>query len=280
MERPSSKNPSTIGLISDRVLARRSADLDWWAMRAGQAGRCTGRMINFTDLSKQYRGTTALDRVSFAVPEGSVTGFLGPNGAGKTTAMRILLGHSRPTSGTATVLGQPYSALANPGYQVGSLLDAGAQHPGRSGRESLRLSALMLGVPRSRVDEVLDLVGLTSAEGRRVFRAYSLGMRQRLGIAQALLGEPRVLVLDEPANGLDPQGIQWLRNLLRQLADNGCSVLLSSHLIHEVSQIADRVVVIGRGRILAQGTLAELDRGDGLEETFFRLTNAVDRSAA
>ncbi|MEV4177695.1 ATP-binding cassette domain-containing protein [Nonomuraea sp. NPDC049709] len=237
-------------------------------------------MIEFDHVSKFYKDVKALDDVSFAVEAGSITGFLGPNGAGKSTAMRILVGLSRPTSGSATVLGRPYTELRCPGSQVGALLDAGAQHPGRTGREILTLSAMTLGLPKSRVGEVLDLAGLTARESRRTVSGYSLGMRQRLGIAHALLGRPKVLVLDEPANGLDPQGIRWMRELLRSLADSGHAVLLSSHLLNEVERVADRIVLIGCGRILAQGTVDELGRGRDLEQTFLELTANADRSAA
>ena len=237
-------------------------------------------MIEFKDLSKSYRGVRALAGITFTVRPGTVTGFLGPNGAGKSTALRILVGLSRATSGSATVLGRPYGDLANPATQVGSLLDAGAQHPGRTGRETLLLGARTLGLPTARVDEVLETVGLSGREARRTIRGYSLGMRQRLGIGHALLGRPGVLVLDEPANGLDPQGIQWMRGLLRRLAEEGTTVLLSSHLLHEVEQIADRIVMIGNGRILTQGTVAELSRGGSLEDTFLELTATTDRSAA
>ncbi|GAA3234482.1 ABC transporter ATP-binding protein [Nonomuraea helvata] len=237
-------------------------------------------MIEFQHVSKAYREVKALDDVSFTVRRGTVTGFLGPNGAGKSTALRILAGLCRPTSGTATVLGRPYAKLERPGFEVGTVLDAGAQHPGRSGREVLTLGAMLLGLPKSRVDEVLRLVGLTGKEGGRAVGGYSLGMRQRLGIAHALLGRPRALILDEPANGLDPQGIQWMRGLLRDLAAEGCAVLLSSHLLHEVEQVADHIVMIGRGRVLAQGTVAELSRGRGLEQTFLELTANADRSAS
>ncbi|MEV6153722.1 ABC transporter ATP-binding protein [Nonomuraea sp. NPDC052129] len=237
-------------------------------------------MIEFNHVSKFYKDVKALDDVSFTVEAGSVTGFLGPNGAGKSTAMRILAGLSRPTSGSATVLGQAYSELDCPGSQVGVLLDAAAQHPGRTGREILTLSAMLLGLPKSRVGEVLDLVGLAAKESRRTVGGYSLGMRQRLGIAHALLGRPKVLILDEPANGLDPQGIQWIRGLLRNLADSGRAVLLSSHLLHEVERVADHIVMIGRGRVLAQGTVDELGRGRDLEQTFLELTANADRSAA
>ncbi|MEW9547336.1 ABC transporter ATP-binding protein [Nonomuraea sp. NPDC050783] len=237
-------------------------------------------MIEFRCVSKTYRKVRALDDVSFTVGAGSVTGFLGPNGAGKSTALRILAGLSRPDSGSATVLGRPYRELGCPGRWVGTLLDAGALHPGRTGREVLTLGAMLLGLPKTRVDEVLELVGLTAKEGGRAVGGYSLGMRQRLGVGHALLGRPRVLVLDEPVNGLDPQGIQWMRGLLRALADSGCAVLLSSHLLHEVEQVADHVVLIGRGRVLAQGTLAEVGGDMGLEQAFLRLTADTARSAA
>ncbi|WP_214317855.1 ABC transporter ATP-binding protein [Nonomuraea sediminis] len=237
-------------------------------------------MIEFDHVSKFYKDVKALDDVSFTVEAGSVTGFLGPNGAGKSTAIRILAGLSRPTSGSATVLGRPYIELDCPGSLVGLLLDAGAQHPGRTGREILTLSAILLGLPRSRVGEVLDMVGLTARESRQTVGGYSLGMRQRLGLAHALLGRPEVLILDEPANGLDPQGIRWMRELLRGLADSGHAVLLSSHLLHEVERVADRIVMIGRGRILAQGTVDELGQGRDLEQVFLELTANADRSAA
>ena len=237
-------------------------------------------MIEFNDVSKHYRGVTALDHVSFTVRPGSITGFLGPNGAGKSTALRILTGLSRADSGTATVLGQPYVDLDNPASQVGSLLDAAALHPGRTGRETLMLGALTMGLPSARCDEVLDMAGLSGRESRRTVRGYSLGMRQRLGIAHALLGNPRVLILDEPANGLDPQGIQWMRGVLRRLADDGVTILLSSHLLHEVEQVADQIVMIGHSRILTQGTVQELSQGRSLEDTFLDLTATADRSAA
>jgi ABC-2 type transport system ATP-binding protein len=237
-------------------------------------------MISFEHVTKRYRATTALDDVSFAVPPGSVTGFLGPNGAGKSTAMRILLGLSRPTSGTATVLGRRYVDLDNPAWSVGSLLDASAVHPGRSGRETLAVAAQTIGVPAARVGDVLDLVGLTAAEARRPVGGWSLGMRQRLGIAVALLGRPRALVLDEPTNGLDPQGIGWLRGLLRAMADDGAAVLLSSHHLHETARVVDRIVVVGHGRVLADGPLSSFGSVTDLEERYFALTTSTDRSAA
>ncbi|MFC7360499.1 ABC transporter ATP-binding protein [Nocardioides astragali] len=219
-------------------------------------------MITIENLTKRYGGFTAVDDISFRVRPGSVVGFLGPNGAGKSTAMRMMTGLTPATSGRATILGQPYRELHNPGRQVGVMLDASAQHPGRTGREVLRVAAISVGVSRSRVEDVLALVGLTDEEAGRRVRNYSLGMRQRLGIAAALIGEPQVLILDEPANGLDPQGIHWMRGLLRRFADGGGTVLLSSHLLHEVQIVADDLVMIGRGRIVAMGTKEELlERG-------------------
>ena len=215
-------------------------------------------MITVENLTKRYGGFTAVDDISFEVRPGSVVGFLGPNGAGKSTAMRMMTGLTPPTSGRATLLGQTYRELHNPGRQVGVMLDASAQHPGRTGREVLRVAAVSIGVSKARVDEVLALVGLTEEEAGRRVRNYSLGMRQRLGIAAALLGEPQVLILDEPANGLDPQGIHWMRGLLRNFADGGGTVLLSSHLLHEVQIVADDLVMIGRGRIVAMGSKEEL----------------------
>ncbi|NNM47443.1 ABC transporter ATP-binding protein [Knoellia koreensis] len=220
-------------------------------------------MISVNSLTKRYGAVTAVDDVSFEVKPGQVTGFLGPNGAGKSTTMRILCGLTPATSGTATVLGRPYAALPNPGRHVGVLLDASAQHAGRTGREVLNLGATLMGIDRSRVDEMLSVVGLTDKESNRRIRNYSLGMRQRLGIAHALLGDPQVLVLDEPANGLDPAGIRWMRSLLRGFADEGGTVLLSSHLLNEIERVADDIIVIGRGRIVAQGTKDELLRGAG-----------------
>ena len=215
-------------------------------------------MILIDSLTMKYGGFTALDDVSFASEPGRVTGFLGPNGAGKSTTMRIMVGLTKPTSGRATVAGRRYADLPNPGREVGVLLDASAQHAGRTGREILTIAARTMGVPGRRVDEMLDLVSLTPTEAGRRVRNYSLGMRQRLGIATALIGDPHVLILDEPANGLDPAGIRWMRDLLRGYADQGGTVLLSSHLLHEIEVIADDLIVIGNGRIVAQGTKAEL----------------------
>jgi ABC-2 type transport system ATP-binding protein len=220
-------------------------------------------MITVDRLTKRYGPFTAVDDISFEVQPGQVTGFLGPNGAGKSTAMRIMAGLTPATSGTATVLGRAYGHLPNPGRHVGVLLDASAQHAGRTGREVLSLGALLMGVDRSRVDEMIDLVGLTDKEAARRVRNYSLGMRQRLGIAHALLGDPEVLILDEPANGLDPAGIRWMRDLLRGYAKRGGTVLLSSHLLNEIERIADDIIVIGQGRIVAHGSKDELLSGVG-----------------
>jgi ABC-2 type transport system ATP-binding protein len=215
-------------------------------------------MITVEGLTKKYAGFTAVDNVSFVCRPGAVTGFLGPNGAGKTTTMRIMAGLTPPTAGTTLVSGVEYRQIPNPGTQVGVLLDASAQHAGRTGREILAISAATMGLPSSRIDEMLELVSLTPAEAKRRVKNYSLGMRQRLGIANALLGDPKILILDEPANGLDPAGIHWMRSLLREYANRGGTVLLSSHLLHEIEVIADEIIVIGNGRIVAQGTKAEL----------------------
>ena len=221
-------------------------------------------MITVESLTKTYgRGHKAVDDVSFTAATGRVTGFLGPNGAGKSTTMRIVVGLTPATSGTATVDGRRFVDLPNPGTEVGVLLDASAQHAGRTGREILTLAQRTMGLPRTRVQEMLDLVSLTASEADRRVRDYSLGMRQRLGIGTALLGDPQVLILDEPANGLDPAGIRWMRDLLRGFADGGGTVLLSSHLLHEIEVIADDLVVIGHGRIVAQGTKSELLAGAG-----------------
>ncbi|MEL7974433.1 ATP-binding cassette domain-containing protein [Isoptericola sp. F-RaC21] len=220
-------------------------------------------MITIEALTKRYRGVTAVDDVTFTARPGRVTGFLGPNGAGKSTTLRMLTGLGEPTSGSARVLGRRYADLPNPGLDVGVLLDASAQHGGRTGLETLTLAQRTLGLPARRVDAVLDLVSLTRAEAHRRVRDYSLGMRQRLGVATALVGEPQVLVLDEPANGLDPAGIRWMRDLLRSFADDGGTVLLSSHLLAEIQMIADDIVVIGNGRVVAQGTQDELLAGHG-----------------
>jgi len=215
-------------------------------------------MIDITALTRTYGGLRAVDDVTFSARPGRVTGFLGPNGAGKSTTMRVMVGLTPPTSGSATVLGRRHADLPNPGREVGVLLDASAQHAGRTGRETLKVAARTMGLPMSTVDDMLDTVSLTPKEAERRVKNYSLGMRQRLGIATALLGDPEVLILDEPANGLDPAGIRWMRDLLRGFANKGGTVLLSSHLLHEIEVIADDLVVIGQGRIVAQGTKDEL----------------------
>lgn len=220
-------------------------------------------MIVVDRLTKRYGRQLAVDRASFRCEPGTVTGFLGPNGAGKSTTMRMICGLTPPTAGTATIGDLPYRRIGNPGRQVGVLLDASAAHQGRTGRETLVLAAHLLGVPRHRVEELLAQVGLSGAAAKQRVGGYSLGMRQRLGIAQALLGDPRVLILDEPANGLDPEGIVWMRGLLRDFADRGGTVLLSSHLLREVEAVADRLVMIGNGRIIAEGGKDELLAGGG-----------------
>lgn len=218
-------------------------------------------MITVEHLTKRYGSFTAVRDVSFTCRPGRVTGFLGPNGAGKTTAMRVMCGLSMPTTGRALIGGHHYRDLPNPAQHVGVLLDASAQHGGRTGREVLALSAKVIGLPSSRVDEMLAMVSLTSGEAERRVKNYSLGMRQRLGLAHALLGQPQVLVLDEPANGLDPAGIRWMRDLLKSYAAGGGTVLLSSHLLHEVEQIAEDLILIGQGTIVAQGTKEQLLSG-------------------
>src|SRR4051794_16887250 len=228
-----------------------------------ERGRHTGRrepavMIEAEELTKRRGGRAVVSDVTFSCEPGTVTGFLGPNGAGKTTTMRMLVGLSVPDSGQALLFGERYRDLPNPGRRVGILLDASAQHAGRRGREALAVSAQMMGVPAQRVDTLLELVGLDETVARRRVGQYSLGMRQRLGLAHALLGDPEVLILDEPANGLDPEGMRWMRGLLRGFADRGGTVLLSSHLLAEVEAVADRMIIIGGGRIRAQGTRAEL----------------------
>ena len=214
-------------------------------------------MIELAGLTKQYGARVAVDDLTVTVQPGRVTGFLGPNGSGKTTTMRCVLGLARPTSGTATVLGRPYRELAEPMRRVGALIDPRARHPGRTAYRHLLALAQSNRLPAARVDEVIELVGLESVADDRV-RGFSLGMGQRLGIAAALLGDPDVLLLDEPVNGLDPEGIRWVRELLRALADEGRTVLVSSHLMSEMEDTADHLVVLGRGRLLADVPMEEL----------------------
>jgi ABC-2 type transport system ATP-binding protein len=213
--------------------------------------------IEVSGLTKRFGEVLAVDDLSFTVDQGRIVGFLGPNGAGKTTTLRMLLGLINPTAGGSTILGRAFGELSDPVHSAGAVLDGGMLHPGRSGRNHLRSLARATGISPARVDELLQLVALSDAADRRA-GGYSLGMRQRLGLAAALLGDPQVLVLDEPANGLDPQGIRWLRDFLRSLAREGRAILVSSHVLAEVSQTADDVVVINRGRSVAQGTLTEL----------------------
>jgi ABC-2 type transport system ATP-binding protein len=215
-------------------------------------------VIEVESLTKRFGKTLAVDDLSFDVQPGAITGFLGPNGAGKSTTLRAVLGLVRPDRGRTTVLGVPYRELDRPLHRVGAVLEASDVHPGRSGRNHLRALAAAAGLPGSRVDEVLELVELGGAARRRA-GGYSLGMRQRLGLASALLGDPEVLVLDEPANGLDPQGIRWLRTFLRSLADEGRTILVSSHVLAEVAQTVDSVVIIHRGKLIRHATMAEVE---------------------
>jgi len=234
--------------------------------------------VSVNGLTKRFGGVTAVRDLSFDVTPG-VTGFLGPNGAGKTTTLRMLLGLVRPTAGTATIGGRRYADLTHPRRVVGALLDSIGFHPGRTARQHLLISASASGIATSRVAAVLDAVGLTSEQADRRVRGYSLGMRQRLGLAAALLGDPEVLVLDEPGNGLDPAGMAWLRRLLRELADDGRTIIVSSHVLAEVAQTVDQVVIVNEGALRYAGPLASLSGpGDTLEDAFLRLTDALERS--
>ncbi|RPK84277.1 putative ABC transporter ATP-binding protein YxlF [Streptomyces sp. ADI97-07] len=219
-------------------------------------------MIEAHELTKRYGDRKVVDRLSFVVRPGEVTGFLGPNGAGKSTTMRMIVGLDAPTSGSVTVNGRPYALHPAPLHEIGVLLDAKSVHPGRSAHSHLMALAHTHGIARSRVDEVIEVAGLTKVAGKRV-GAFSLGMGQRLGIAAALLGDPEIVMLDEPVNGLDPEGVLWVRNLLRSLADEGRAVMLSSHLMSEMALIADHLVIIGRGRLLADTSLSNFTRQAG-----------------
>ena len=234
-------------------------------------------MIEAQSLTKRYGGRTAVENVSFTCAPGTVTGFLGRNGAGKSTTLKMLCGLAAPTSGRASVYGIPFQHLPNPGCRVGVLLDASAQHRGRRGAEVLATSAQLIGAGSHRVEQMLELVGLDADAARKRVGQYSLGMRQRLGIANALIGDPQILILDEPANGLDPEGMRWMRDLLSDFARGGGTVLLSSHLLREVEAIADRLVVIAHGRIAAQGTLQELL--SDVPRTAVRPAGSHDRAA-
>jgi ABC-2 type transport system ATP-binding protein len=232
-------------------------------------------VVEARSLTKRFRDVVAVDNLTFSLRPGTITGFLGPNGAGKTTTLRMLLGLAEPTDGQAEVFGHRYVELDDPIRMVGAVLESNDFHPGCSGRDHLRTLALAGGVPAVRVGEVLALVELEEASRRRV-RTYSLGMRQRLGLAAALLGEPELLVLDEPANGLDPAGVHWLRGFLRRFADGGGTVLVSSHILAEAAQTVDHVLIIDRGRLVAAGRLDEVaDDGKNLEQVFLGLTGAT-----
>ncbi len=224
-------------------------------------------------LTKRFGPLTAVDRLSFTVPRGAITGFLGPNGAGKTTTLRMLLGLMTPSEGSALIDGRRYGDLPDPLHAVGAVLEASAAHPGRTARNHLRIHAMAGGAPPQRITRVLQLTGLADAADRRAGE-YSLGMRQRLGLATALLCDPEILILDEPANGLDPEGVRWLRQLLRGLAAEGRTVLMSSHILAEVAQTVDHVVIVDQGHLVAQAALADLSAGrdSGLEDAFLRLT--------
>jgi len=229
-------------------------------------------VVTVSSLTKRYGELAAVEDLTFSLDPGTVTGFLGPNGAGKSTTLRLLLGLAEPTAGQARVFGRRYRELDEPARRVGAVLESNDFHPGRSGRDHLRALALAAGIPPSRVDEVLGLVELAKVARRRV-GTYSLGMRQRLGLAGALLGDPELLVLDEPANGLDPAGIHWLRAFMRRFADQGGTVVMSSHVLAEVAQTVDQVVIIDGGRLLATARLDELTgRGGTLEDTYLELT--------
>jgi ABC-2 type transport system ATP-binding protein len=240
--------------------------------RLGIGARIGDPAIAVRGVTKRYGSVTAVDDLSFEVHPGRVTGFLGPNGAGKSTTLRIVLGLAEPTHGAATVLGFPYRSMYRPSRVVGAVLETQSFDPHRSGRNHLRVLAAASGVPDGRVDEVLGLVDLDKAAKRNA-GTYSLGMRQRLALAGALLGDPSVLILDEPANGLDPQGIRWLRRFLRGFAAEGKAVLVSSHLLAEMAQVADEAVLINHGRLVRQGTIAELTNGRTLEDAFLELTD-------
>jgi ABC-2 type transport system ATP-binding protein len=232
-------------------------------------------VVSVRDLSKRYRDVVAVDQLTFSLERGTITGFLGPNGAGKTTTLRLLLGLAEPTSGEALVFGSRYRRLAEPARKVGAVLESGDFDPGRSGRNHLRALAVATGVSYQRVEELLELVELDRAGDRQV-KAYSLGMRQRLGLAAALLGDPGLLLLDEPANGLDPAGVVWLRRFLQAFAAEGRTVLISSHVLAEVAQTVQRVLIISGGRLVGSVSLDELEDGArSLEATYLELTGAL-----
>jgi ABC-2 type transport system ATP-binding protein len=232
-------------------------------------------VVEVSELTKRYGDVVAVDGASFSLDAGTITGFLGPNGAGKTTTLRVLLGLAEPTGGEALVFGRSYRKLDKPASRVGAVLESNDLHPGRSGRDHLRMLALAAEIPWSLVDEILVMTDIESASDRRV-KTYSLGMRRRLGLAGALLGEPELLVLDEPANGLDPAGIHWLRTFLRGFAERGGTVLVASHVLAEIAQAVDRVIIISHGRLVANAPLDELaDGGRTLEDAYLELTSGA-----
>jgi ABC-2 type transport system ATP-binding protein len=231
--------------------------------------------VRIERLTKRYGQQTAVEDVTFSLSRGTIAGFLGPNGAGKSTTLRLLLGLSEPTAGTALVFGRRYAELERPAQLVGAVLESNDFYPGRCGRDHLRVLALAAGISFSRVEQLLDLVELSSAAGRPV-KSYSLGMRQRLGLAAALLGEPQLLILDEPINGLDPAGVHWLRAFLHAFAEQGGTVLVSSHVLAEVAQTVDRVLIINQGRLVADAPVNELSqRGGSLEQAYLELTEGA-----
>jgi ABC-2 type transport system ATP-binding protein len=241
------------------------------------AGHDQPPVVEVRGLSKHYGGVPAVEGLSFALHAGTITGFLGPNGAGKTTTMRILVGLAEPTTGEALVFGRRYRELVRPARRVGAVLESGDFDPGRSGRNHLRALALATEIPRGRVEELLELVELQAAADRPV-GTYSLGMRQRLGLAGALLGDPELLLLDEPANGLDPAGVHWLRGFLRQFSDQGGTVLISSHVLAEVAQTVERVLIVNRGHLIATVDLDQLADGTrSLEDMYLDLTSGAAR---
>jgi ABC-2 type transport system ATP-binding protein len=249
-----------------------AASVDQTAQPVPVGAHIRDPVVTARSLTKRFRDVVAVDELSFSLAAGTVTGFLGPNGAGKTTTLRLLLGLAQPTAGEALVFGRRYRELEQPVRRVGAVLESNDFHPGRSGRDHLRALALQAEIPLSRVDEVLELVELADVADRRV-KTYSLGMRQRLGLAAAMLGDPELLILDEPANGLDPAGVHWLRRFFRRFAEAGRTVLVSSHILAEAAQTVDQVVILNRGRLVASGRLDELTQGGrALEDVFLELT--------
>jgi ABC-2 type transport system ATP-binding protein len=228
-------------------------------------------VISFTGLVKTYGGQNAVDDLSASVNQGRITGFLGPNGAGKSTALRCLVGLAAPSSGSAQILGVPYRELENPLSKVGTVLDSRGFHPALTGRQNLRVAAAAASIPDARVDEVLEMVELSEAANKKM-KKYSLGMKQRLALAGAILGDPEILILDEPANGLDPAGIAWLRKFLRMLADGGRTILVSSHQLAEMQHTVDDVLIINKGKLIAAGTKEQVMGPDSLEDAFLKLT--------